>query len=296
MDFIKTLLVLLKRWYVAVPVFVIAVGAAGIMYASVPVRYASSGTVVLTAPTAGASSGQSSQERGQTNPLLAFDSSLSITASIIIQSMGTPQVALELGANKSNTYEVSSGELGGPFIVVKTESQSSDQAKAMVDTVVERVRKELDTRQSSLKAPPSTFIKADEVVPASTPEKLLGGKMRAAGAALALGLFASLGSAFGIESVAARRRKSPKPVKPAKDTKPTPKDLDDDDDTPRSMSGQIDHPPDDRTVIMPRVHPLNGIVPSKAKTNGSTKTVRTSPVTAGGRPGRRQPDSAADKS
>jgi hypothetical protein len=211
--------------------------------------------------------------------------------------MGTPQVALELGATKVNTYEVSSGELGGPFIVVKTESQSADQAKAMVDTVVERVRKELDTRQSSLKAPPSTFIKADAVVPASTPEKLLGGKMRAAGAALALGLFASLGSAFGIESVAARRRKSPKPPKPAKDTKPTPKDLDDDDDTPRSMSGQIEHPPDDRTVIMPRVLPLNGSVTSKPKTNGSTKTVpHTSPVAAGGRPGRRQPDSAADKS
>lgn len=295
MDFIKTLLVLLKRWYVALPIFVITVGAASLVYASVPVRYSSNGTVVLTAPTAGASSGQSSAERGQTNPLLAFDSSLSITASIIIQSMGTPQVAAELGADKQNTFEVSSGELGGPFIVVKTESASADRAKAMVQQVVDRVRAELDARQKTLKAPPSTFIKADQVVPASVPEKLLGGKMRAAGAALALGLFASLGSAFGIESILARRRSQPKVKKPDKDPKPPVTEPDDDDDdSPRSMSGTIDHPADDRTVIMPRVRALNG---SLRKTNVSTKTVpRTSPVSAGPRPVRRQPDGAADKS
>ncbi|TDQ05522.1 hypothetical protein [Labedaea rhizosphaerae] len=294
MDFIKTLLVLLKRWYVALPIFVIAVGAASLVYASVPVRYSSTGTVVLTAPTAGASSGQSSQERGQTNPLLAFDSSLSITASIIIQSMGTPQVATELGADKQNTFEVSSGELGGPFIVVQTESSSAQRAQAMVQQVIDRVRAQLDARQKTLKAPPSTFIKADEVVPASVPEKLLGGKMRAAGAALALGLFASLGSAFGIESVLARRRSSPKAKKPAKDPKPPVRHRDDDDDPPRSMSGTIDHPPEDRTVIMPRVRALNG---SLRKGNVSTKTVpHTSPVSAAPRPVRRPPDSAADES
>ena len=294
MDFIKTLLVLLKRWYVALPIFVITVGAASLVYASVPVRYSSNGTVVLTAPTAGASSGQSSQERGQTNPLLAFDSSLSITASIIIQSMGTPQVATELGADKENTFEVSSGELGGPFIVVKTESPSAQRAQAMVEQVVDRVRGELDARQKTLKAPPSTFIKADEVVPASVPEKLLGGKMRAAGAALALGLFASLGSAFGIESVVARRRSSPKAKKPANDEKPPGPDPDDDDESPRSMSGTIDHPGDDRTVIMPRVRALNG---SLRKANVSSKTVpHASPVSAAPRPVRRQPDNAADKS
>jgi hypothetical protein len=292
MDFIKTLLVLLKRWYVALPVFVITVGAASLVYASVPVRYASNGTVVLTAPTAGASSGQSSAERGQTNPLLAFDSSLSITASIIIQSMGTPQVAAQLGADKANTFEVSSGELGGPFIVVKTESASAQRAQAMVQQVVDRVRSELDARQKTLKAPPSTFIKADQVVPASVPEKLLGGKMRAAGAALALGLFASLGSAFGIESVLARRRLSPKVKQPEQIDKPPVREPEDD-DVPRTMSGTID-PPDDRTVIMPRVRALNG---SLRKAHVSTKTVpRTSPVSAGGRPVRRQPDGAADKS
>ena len=294
MDFIKTLLVLLKRWYVALPIFVITVGAASLVYASVPVRYSSNGTVVLTAPTAGASSGQSSQERGQTNPLLAFDSSLSITASIIIQSMGTPQVAAELGADKENTFEVSSGELGGPFIVVQTESASADRAKTMVQQVVDRVRAELDARQKTLKAPPSTFIKADQVVPASVPEKLLGGKMRAAGAALALGLFASLGSAFGIESIVARRRSSPKVKKLDKEPKPSAKGPDDDDRAPRSMSGTIDHPPDDRTVIMPKVRALSG---SLRKTNVSTKTVpRTTPVSAAPRPVRRQPDGAADKS
>ena len=303
MDFIKTLLVLLKRWYVALPVFVVAVGAAAGVYASVPVRYSSTGTVVLTAPTAGASSGgQSAQERGQTNPLLAFDSSLSITASIIIQGMGTPQVADQLGADKENTFEVSSGELGGPFIVVKTESPSAQRAQAMVQQVVDRVRAELDARQKTLKAPPSTFIKADEVVPASIPDKLLGGKMRAAGAALALGLFASLGSAFGIESVLARRRAKPKAKNRDKDKKAAAKEPDD--DAPRSMSGTIDHPVDhpvdhpadqidDRTVIMPRVRALNG---AQRKTNGSTKTVpHTSPVSAGGRPVRRQPDGTADK-
>lgn len=270
MDFWKTVLVLLRRWYVAVPAFVVSIGAAAIMFSSVPVRYASSGTAVLTAPTAGASS-QAAAERGETNPLLAFDSSLSITASIVIQSMNTPAVADQIGADKLNTFEISSGELGGPFIVVKTESASKETAKAMVNSVIERVRQELEARQNTLKAPPSTFIKLDPVVPATEPETLMGGKMRAAGAALALGLFASLGSAFALESfMQAKRRRTKK----AADAEPEPTD------EPVEAAAQRPTPSPilravEQTVIIPR---LTGDLTAKQNGSAAPTKPRVAPV------------------
>ena len=208
MDFWKTLLILLKRWYVALPVFAVAIGGAGAVYAIMPMHYESMGVIVLTSPSSGATTTLNGQV-GQTNPLLAFESSLAISASIVIQSINAPEIVKAMGADKpDHTFVLAGGAEGGPFISVKTESKSEQGARDLVVQVLDRVKAELRKRQEQLKAAPSTFIGVDDVVPPTKPEPLRGGKLRAAGVALVLGLVASLAAVFGFESFQNRKRRA----------------------------------------------------------------------------------------
>ncbi|MDQ3402187.1 MAG: hypothetical protein M3548_02180 [Actinomycetota bacterium] len=212
MDFWKTLLVLLKRWYVTLPVFVVSVGAAGAVYASMPMHYESTGVIVLTSPSSGPTSNTAQLGDVQTNPLLAFESSLAISASIVIQSINTPEVVKELVGDKpDHVFVLSGGAEGGPFISVATESASEEGSRELVVQVLDRVKAELSKRQEELKAPASTFIGVDDVVPPTEPQPLVGGKLRAGGIALVLGLVASLTAVFAFESFKSRRRKQDPP-------------------------------------------------------------------------------------
>jgi hypothetical protein len=231
MDFWKTLLVLLRRWYVAVPVFVITIGAAGAVYMTTPMLYQSTGLLVLTSPSSGPTSVKD-RETGQTNPLLAFDSSLAISASIVIQTINTPAVIKELGADKpEHTFELTGGNEGGPFISVTTESESEPGSRELAVQVLDRVRTELTKYQEELEAAPTTFIGVNQIVAATEPEPLRGSKLRAAGVALVLGFAASLGTVFGLESYQTRKRKrtaddddedetTPEPVEPVRPAAP----------------------------------------------------------------------------
>ncbi|WP_424183329.1 hypothetical protein ACOBQX_15050 [Actinokineospora sp. G85] len=206
MDFWKTLLVLLKRWYVAVPVFVVSLGLAAGVYATTPMHYESTGTLVLTAPTSGPTQVQD-KDNGQTNPLLAFQSSLSISALIVVQSINTPEVVKGLGADKSDhKFLLAGGSDTGPFISVTAESADEQGARQLVTTVLDLVKSELTKRQQALGAAPETFIRVDDVVPPTEPEPMRGGKLRAGGVALVLGLIASLATVYGVESYQTRKR------------------------------------------------------------------------------------------
>ncbi|WP_020668524.1 hypothetical protein [Amycolatopsis nigrescens] len=215
MDFWKTLGVLLRRWYIAVPVLLISLGLAAGVYVSVDTDYESTGTIVLTSSAEGAraSSGDDAGAVDLVNPLLAFDGSLNTSAQIIIQTLQDPSIAEQvLGSGGTAKYEVGSGQLTGPFIVVVANARTPDEARGIVTTVLERARAELTERQKALNAPETTFIKASQVVSPTPAEAKTGGKTRFAAVALVLGFVASLGAAYGWESFSdARRRKEPKP-------------------------------------------------------------------------------------
>lgn len=204
MDFWKTLLVLMRRWYVAGPVLLVSLGSAAMIYTSVPMRYQSEGVVVFTAPVDGPSDA-ASLERGSTNPLLAFEDSLAVSVSIVTQSLNTPTHLQELvGSGTGDSVEITDD---GVFIGVVAESTDQERAHTLVVTALEKIDTELEARQNELGAPPSTFIVVDPVVPPTEPTPQVGSKMRAAGAALILSLAASLGSVYAVESILEGRRR-----------------------------------------------------------------------------------------
>jgi hypothetical protein len=204
-DFWKTLLVLVRRWYVAVPAMLISLGLAGMAYESIPPKYETTGSVVLLSPSQGASGGLS--RTGPTNPLLSFDGSLETTAQLLTQVLLSPSVQKQLAAEGAGgDYEVGDANLGGPFVNVVATGTSPSEAQRTVVLVLARARQELADREAALSAPRTSYISVSDVVKPTEARLLVGGKIKGAGAALALGLAASLGSAFMIESIVENRR------------------------------------------------------------------------------------------
>ncbi|MEU8398036.1 hypothetical protein AB0C28_22815 [Nonomuraea sp. NPDC048892] len=212
MDFWGTLLVLARRWYVAVPAFLAAVGAAFYAYSTVPVTYTTTAVLVLTAPNSGGTlPSDPDQPLLQVNPLLNFDHGLDVAASILISVMSTPDMVAEMGVTSGGptTYAVTNGTNNleslatGPLVFVEGESLAPQEATAIVRKAVTRIRQELNARQRQVQAPVGTYITVSEAVPPTRPAPQQGRKLRSAAAALGLGVIASLCASFAAESLAA---------------------------------------------------------------------------------------------
>jgi hypothetical protein len=225
MDFWMTIRVLLRRWYIALPVFVVSLGLAGAVFLSVSAQYESTATIVLTSPSTGATVGATGSQSGEKiNPLLAFDGSLTTSAQIVIETLKDPAILKRYENVDGRPAEVAvgNGQLAGPFIVVVVTAGSADAATKTTASVLDLARQELASRQQSLQAPESTYIRADSVVSPTPGKALIGGKVRYAAVALVLGLIAGLTAAYGYESYKNYRRIHPEKVKQDKNSRTRP--------------------------------------------------------------------------
>ncbi|MDI5977789.1 hypothetical protein [Amycolatopsis magusensis] len=256
MDFWGFVQLARRRWYVVLPALGVALALTAFTYLSIPTRYSSSGTLVLTAPSTGAKVTADPTEGSLTNPLLSFDGSLVISAQIVSQILNDPLTKEQVGAgpDSGSTYLANNGQTNGPFVFVTTEATSEQESRGLVARVLERARTELDNRQRAVQAPESTFIKAQELVQPTQPEPLTGGKIRFAGAALVLSLLLTLAGTFAFDSVArARQRRRDETAEDAAGTKDKPKPPPAPRVRPRLENGQ---PDDDATVFIASVGPL----------------------------------------
>ncbi|MGN9845715.1 hypothetical protein ACTMTI_47095 [Nonomuraea sp. H19] len=217
---------MIRRWYVTIPAFLLALGASFAVYTTIPTIYQSNAVLVLTVPVSGGSVPVDPEyPNPRTNPLLNYNGALNVAASILLQALSAPETAARLGAppGGKTTYAVHNGSpnpellANGPFVIIDVKSPSAETAHALVTKLVQEAKTELAARQRTLQAPPSTYIALTEMVPPTSPQEQRGGKSRSAAAVLVLGLFASLTAGFAAESVAAalRRRRPAEPAEPA---------------------------------------------------------------------------------
>jgi len=214
MDFWQTVLVLVRRWYVAVPAFIATVGLAAAAYSTVPLQYQSDSILVLTTPLSGATTAPTAhQPKVVTNPLLNFDQSLALTASIVIQQMNSLETAQALGMTPGNTssYQVSNGSTNpellesGPFIFIQGTAATAAEAQDITRRASAMATDVLKERQQELNAPTSTHILMQVVVAPTTGQPQTSSPMRKAAAAGALGGLMTLVAVFGFDSMAASR-------------------------------------------------------------------------------------------
>ena len=215
MDFWQTVRVVFRRWYITFPAFLGALGVAALVYGSVPTQYVSTSVLLLTTPRTGPTEQIDAKHPNEiTNPLLNFEQGLSLSASMLIQTLSTPDAVASLGISPGGdtSYEVNNGSTNpellqsGPFVFIEGTSTSPEDAQDIVRRVSALAPKDLAMRQKELDAPTSTYITVTEVVPPTTPAPLKVKKLRAAGAAGTLAVLASLAAAFAFESIASHRQ------------------------------------------------------------------------------------------
>jgi hypothetical protein len=214
-DFWQTVRVVFRRWYITFPAFLGALGVAALVYGSVPTQYVSTSVLLLTTPRTGPTEPINSKHPNEiTNPLLNFEQGLSLTASMLIQTLSAPEAVASLGISPGGdtSYEVNNGSTNpellesGPFVFIEGTSTSPEGAQDIVRRVSALAPRDLAMRQKELDAPTSTYITVTEVVPPTTPEPLKVKKLRAAGAAGILAVLASLAATFAFESIASHRQ------------------------------------------------------------------------------------------
>jgi hypothetical protein len=207
-DFWQTVKVIGRRWYIAVPVFVLVLGVAGLVAVSTPHDYESTGTVVLTEPDPAAAAADRSLGNSEVaNPLLSFADSLTTDSQLLAQSLSSPVAIQALRAEGGTAaYTADNGSLTGPFIVITADAHDPGPVQGTVSLAMKYVREQLVARQKALGAPVSSYIVVKDVVTPTTPTPKLGGKSRFLLAAAVLALAASLCATYGFESYRKRRR------------------------------------------------------------------------------------------
>lgn len=216
MDFWQTVLVLLRRWYVTVPALAASLGLSAAAYLTVPVQYESVSILVLTTPlTGGTQSSDPNAKSLITNPMLTFDRSLALSASLVIQEMSSPETVSSLGVLPGGTtgYIVTNGStnpelmVSGPFLFVTGRGPSAEVAEDITRRAAVKATAVLAERQKQLKAPASTHIGVQEVTAPTRGQPKRGSGMRAAAAMGALCAIGTLTVVFGSESLITNRRR-----------------------------------------------------------------------------------------
>lgn len=213
MDVWNAVAVLVRRWYVAVPVLVLGLGLAGVAWATVPVQYESRAVLALTTPRDGGTQTALLHKGWVSNPLANFDRTLNLTAGIVIREINTASTAERLGvtAGGPTSYEVGNGSAtpqafgNGPFIFVRGLGATPGDAEDIARRVSEAARTVLADRQTELQAPVRTQIEVHLVLAPTRAEALSDGPLRAAALGGALAVLASLAAAYGFESFALSR-------------------------------------------------------------------------------------------
>ncbi|TMR92187.1 hypothetical protein [Nonomuraea basaltis] len=219
MEFWKAILGLLRRILIGPPLILLSILVGVVVYAMIPERYTADVSLVLATPVNGGTVSTDKAKQGLTNPFLSFNDALKTGASIVILSMNTQDVWTQLGAPKDGPTEITIDDgrtnpnvldINGPYIYISVDSESPQQASAVLMAARERVATELFKWQKELGAPANTFITSTDIVPPSKPEADYSVNWQGAigGAILCLGL--GLSVAYGV--VTRRAGSRPKPL------------------------------------------------------------------------------------
>jgi len=211
-DFFTTLRILLSRWQVVVPALILTALAATFATQTVSASYQATGVMVLLGPSSAAEKLQGQLQPTAVNPYLEFGGALDVTADVLSKVMMSDTVVQRLQLRGATAeYEVGTGSDGGsPLVNIIATGPDQKVAKRTVQTVATELRHELQRRQTLAGAPPSQFIRAEQVTVPTTAKRLIGNKLRAAAAVLALGVAVTFSAAFLTESIMeqrARRRR-----------------------------------------------------------------------------------------
>ncbi|GIF05159.1 Wzz/FepE/Etk N-terminal domain-containing protein [Actinoplanes siamensis] len=272
MDLGEILRVLRNRWYIVVPLLVLAMGLGVGTWIVVPPSYSTYTMVsLLSAPAA-----TKAATEGQDNPFLNFNGSLVATADFLGRRLQSTDTILELkAAGITEEYEVALAENAqGPFLTLTLTGDDKDHLLASAAQLAQFAGTTLAEIQRQNNVSEKDAIKLTQVIPPQKPQVETKDKLKlvivAGGGTAALGFVL----AFVVESIARSRRRKAVPAQAGPAGSPA---------SPASASGAVTVAPDlEGTVVLqlppavPAARPLpdREQSPAREKSADTEKTQR----------------------
>jgi capsular polysaccharide biosynthesis protein len=220
-DLGEILRVLRKRWYIVVPMLLLAVGLGIGAFVMVPTTYSTYTMVSLLTSPAATKAASSQTGQGQDNPFLYLNGSLIATADFLGRRLQSTDTVLQLKSQGlTEEYEVALAENAqGPFLTITLKGTDREHLLAsavQLSTFAETTLNEIQQRNNVAE---KDRIKLTQVIPPQTPKVETKAKLKpvivigGGTAALAFVL------AFMVESISrSRRRKAALAETPAEPT------------------------------------------------------------------------------
>jgi hypothetical protein len=207
LDLWSTLRVLLKRWYLTIPLIALSAIVTVAVVGTKPADYKANASLLLLTPSGGGA-----------NPYAQFGGSLSAAAEVLATSMNSSTSKLDLqhqGVKSDWNLALEGGD--APLLTVETTAPTSDEATGSAKIIVETAKQRLASLQSEAGAPTNQLITLS-IVDAPDGADAEYGKTVKAGAALFLVLLvASCAIVFAFEALSRRRAARKEATVAAKD-------------------------------------------------------------------------------
>jgi hypothetical protein len=208
MDLVTVLRILLRRWYVAAPLFLLSAVALYGIIGTGPAGYQANASGVLLPP----ASENSTTTGGDTavNPFLRFQGSQAVVANLLVGRLNSAGSAELLQADGvAPGYLVSSEDV---VILFKATESTSEGSVLATEKLTEFAKKTLHDMQLDVGAPPDQLLTFSPVNVPTAGSAQYGSKVKS-GIALAAVLFGlSLGIVFSVEGWSRKRQRAKGPV------------------------------------------------------------------------------------
>ena len=207
MDIWDGLRIVLRRWKVAVPVFLVFGVFAFVGGGMVAAEYTADASVILLGPNQQAAGDTLDPNVASTdvNAYLAGCSSCEIVAratQLALMSSPTMQSMAEQGLSTDYSITV---ENRSPIMLLQTSATSGSQATETLQGLIDRLNQELESSQTDVNAPTDQRISANVLAQDEEASTSAGGRSRVRLALLAVGAAVAVGAAFAVEGMAYKR-------------------------------------------------------------------------------------------
>ncbi len=222
MDIWELLRITIRRWYVFVPLAVLAAVGSAVVARTVAVEYTNDASMLLVNPEPAAiledevpsdavepypyASESSSEDEPSGNRWLSFSGSLNTAAQALQLSATSQEMRDELEAEGLSPIYSVTPDRKNPILVLQTSSADPAVSQATLDRLIELISDDLDARQAAAGAPESTKIRAEVLARDRSPERATGARVRVQLLALALGLALAAATSVAVDQLLRRRQ------------------------------------------------------------------------------------------
>jgi hypothetical protein len=214
-DLWNTLQVVLRRWYVVVPLLIVTAVVTLSATNGIDPEYHASASMILLGPTGPAPTGDPADEdrvAGSGNP---YAGSLSITATALQVAASGGKTSQDLAEAGLSTDYVITVPSRAPILNVLVDADSPDEAVATVQEAVRLVGVRLEELEAQVGVPAGDKIRVDVLRISDVGSTDYQARNRLRILLVVLGVILSVGAAVLVDSGAAKLRRRKQPSEPA---------------------------------------------------------------------------------